>query len=370
MDYTAILKKSWNVTWRYKILWLFGFLAGAAGGSGSSGGSSGSGWRQNSDSLPRGWNASAIQLFLERYALVIVIAALFLVALGVLMWIISLAARGGLIHLVNEAESGREVRAAAGWRAGFSKWWRIFGVSFLAGLPAGILGLVFAVFIAITVAGAVVAGRGSSDALAAAVVTALAGLCVFLIVFVIVAIVVGAVFGIVKELALRYVVLEDRRVMDALKTGWRDLWAKRGAFMMYLIQIGIGITYGIVAGVVAIVMGVPATLMLVVGNYGGGALLILAAALVLIVPQAIYGTFYHAAWTIFFRRMTGAEPVPVPAPGYPPVPPVPYPPAPAPEPPYPVAVEPGPGPAPVPSPEPQAGPPVQPPVEPTAGDDV
>lgn len=333
MDYTAILKKSWNVTWRYKILWLFGFFAGAAGGSGGSGGGSGygRGGSSGSQSWPQGMSTTQISAFAERYAAVILVAALFFVVLGLLIWIISVAARGGLIHLVNEAEEGRAVRAAAGWHAGFSKWWRVFGVGFLADLPLAIVTILMVVFVGITALGAWATSRGSAENFGAAIAAGIAGLCVFLVVFVIVAVVLGAVFGIVKELALRYVVLEDRRVMDALKTGWRDLWAKRGAFLMYLIQVGLSIAFGIFMAIVALMTVVPAGVMLAFGNYAGGGALILVAILILMVPSAVYATFYHAVWTIFFRRMTGAEPVLATAPapvGYPPAPPVGYAPAP------------------------------------------
>ena len=38
MDYGEILKKSWNITWKFKVLWLFGFLASCGKGGGGGGG--------------------------------------------------------------------------------------------------------------------------------------------------------------------------------------------------------------------------------------------------------------------------------------------------------------------------------------------
>lgn len=358
MDYAAILQKSWNVTWRYKILWLFGFFAGA--GTGGSANFNTSNWNQSSGSsqdLPAALRPEQVQQFLERYAPILIVGALFLVALGILMMVVAVAARGGLIHLVNEAEEGREVRAAAGWHVGFSKWWRVFGAGFLADLPLAALGIVIAVFVAVTAIGAWATTRGSSEEIGAAVAAAIAGLCVFAVVFGIAAIFLGVVLGIVKELALRYIVLQDRRVMDALKTAWRDLWAKRGAFLMYLVQVGVGIAFGIMVAIVAVVTVVPAGVMMYMGNYAGGAIVLGLAVLVLMLPSAWFGAFYHAVWTIFFRRMTGAEVVaPKPAPAaYPPVPPVGYPPAP-PAPPASVETSPAPFVPPAPPAEQPSGP--------------
>jgi hypothetical protein len=364
MDYMGILKKSWNVTWRYKILWLFGLFAGAGGGNGFS---SSYNLPSNSSSTTSGASTAQFEAFMSRYAIVLIIVVLFFVVLGLLFWIISVAARGGLIHLVNEAEERREVRAAAGWHVGFSKWWRVFAVGFLADLPVLILVLVMLVVVGVTTVGAIAASRGSSATMGAAVATAVTGMCCFLVVFIIAAIVLGAIFSIVKELALRYAVLQDRPIMESLKAGWHDLWAKRGAFVMYLIQVGVGIAYGLVVGVVALVMVVPGAMMLAFGNWAGGSVLLFAAILVLMVPAALYSTFYHAVWTIFFRRMTGAEPLPVaaPAPAYPIAPPVP------PAAPVPVAapMPPGQPAAPMPPEPPAPEAPPAPPAQPPAGAD-
>ena len=48
MDYGKILRRAWEITWRWKVLWLLGFLAalgnGGGGGGGTSYTSSGSDW--------------------------------------------------------------------------------------------------------------------------------------------------------------------------------------------------------------------------------------------------------------------------------------------------------------------------------------
>lgn len=34
INYSAILSRAWNITWKYKILWIFGFLAALGSGGG------------------------------------------------------------------------------------------------------------------------------------------------------------------------------------------------------------------------------------------------------------------------------------------------------------------------------------------------
>ena len=44
MHYTDLIQRAWKITWRYKVLWIFGILlALASGGGGSGGGGSSSG---------------------------------------------------------------------------------------------------------------------------------------------------------------------------------------------------------------------------------------------------------------------------------------------------------------------------------------
>jgi len=359
MDYGAILKKSWDTVWRHKILWLFGLFAGAGSavnfnynygsGSGSTGSSTGV-----SSTAQAGW--LAFQRFLEQNLGVIIIAFIALFLFGLLFWIISVAARGGLIHLANEAETGREVRAGDGWSTGFHKWGRVFGIEFLVALPALLLAFVVAAVLGVAAVAALRSG-GAQEAFSRALAgLACGGIC-FVVVFGIMVAVISVVLGMVAQVALRYAVLQDLRVMDSLKQGWRDLWGRRGVFTMALIQFGVGIAYGIAVGIVAVILVVPAVIAFIAGSWLVGSVMIAVAVLVLILPSSVYSAFYHTVWTLFFRRMTGMEPTPVaayPAP-YPPAPPyAPVPPAP-PAPPY------------VPAPPAPPAPPVESvaPVEPT-----
>jgi len=347
MDYGAILKKSWDIVWRHKILWLFGLFAGAGSainfnynyGSGSRSTGSTTGLPSTAQA---GW--LAFQRFLEQNLGVIIIAVIALFLVGLLFWIISVAARGGLIHLANEAEAGREARAGDGWSTGFHMWGRVFGIEFLVALPALLLAFVLAGVVGVAVVAALRSG-GSQEALTRALGgLACGGIC-FVVVFGIIVAVISVVLGMVAQVALRYAVLQDQRVMDSLKQGWRDLWGRRGVFTMALIQFGVGIAYGIAVGIVAVILVGPAVIAFIAGGWLVGSVMIAVAILVLIVPSSVYSAFYHTAWTLFFRRMTGMEPTPVaaypapypPAPPYSPAPPAPPVPSYAPAPPAPPA---------------------------------
>jgi len=328
MDYLDILKRAWNITWRYKALWVLGFFAAAAGGSGGGG---------NPASYSTGaedWSPGAMEPFFDWMAqnwvyLAIVGTALFFV--GVIYWVLSIAAQGGLVHAVNEAAEGRQPSLGPAWRVGFSKWGRVFMISFVLGLPLVVLGMAMVAMLLASGFSAFSLTQGENAAGGALVGFMCCGFPLFLVLMV-----AGAlIISILVQLAVRYGVLADFTFGRAIVQAWNDLWAKKGAFVFWLVMLLPGMAYGLVALLFLLPFGVPAVLLIVDGNYSVGALLGVLAFLMLLVPGAIYGTFVSASWTVFFRRMTGMEAVPArvpsgpqypvaPSPGAPPAAPAPY----------------------------------------------
>ncbi|MGB4593616.1 MAG: hypothetical protein WBI63_07600 [Coriobacteriia bacterium] len=324
MDYFEILKRAWKVTWKYKALWILGFFVGAGGGGGgySSGGSNfstgGGDTSAAGEALSDAWFKMESWVA-EHIALVAVVAALLLV-FGLVMWALGIAARGGLIHLVNEAEENRDVHLGKGWSVGFRFWGRNFMIGFLLGLPLLLIVLAMTVMIALPLIGA--AGSSSDMAAAGGFTSVCCGVPLMMVV-----IFVAALFvSIITELAMRYAVLDDVTFGQSIARAWSDLWAKRGAWVMWLVMLLPGIAYGVIVAVVSLVFIVPAIFLVIAGKFLTAVALVVLVALVLMLPGAVYGTFVSSAWTIFFRRMTGKEIVvatgPAPA-TYAPAPPAP-----------------------------------------------
>jgi hypothetical protein len=311
MDYVGILKRAWSTTWRYKVLWLFGLFAGGAGGgsynSGGGSGSSGSGGGLDSGSAALDKFGSQMEQFLP----LLIAIGVVIVLLALIFFVLTFAAQGGLVHLVNEAEEKRAVRAGDGWGVGFRYWGRTFLIDFLIGLPMILVVIVFALVFGASIVGIVAGSAGLTGNEAAAGAAGLAGgiggACCGMAFLIIAAFAYSIVFGTVAQLALRYAVLEDRPAIASLKQGWADVWAKRGAVGMYFMVWLTGILYSIVVGVLLAVFIVPIVFLAIAGNIAGVAGLGMLAALVSMFPGAIYGTFVSAAWTIFFRKMTGRE---------------------------------------------------------------
>lgn len=303
MDYSGIIKRAWDITWKYKFLWLFGlFAGGVGGGSGTGGGGNGSSGDSSSEAGRK--LTQQAENFTDALAdnIPLIIAVVGgLVLLGLVLWVISIAARGGLIHLVDEIEQGRQATASEGWSFGFSKWGRLLAIDLLLGLPVVIL----VVGVGILAAMALIPAFAGGDAGAAGGVVALCGLLVIVIpVFMI----LGFILSVLAMTSSRYAVLEDRTATNAIGTGWGALRARlKDSVLMWLMNLAINFVFGIVAAVVAIAMMVPGVIMLIAGNIFGFAALAFLMVLVLLLPTAIFNTLLSAAWTIWFRRLTGRE---------------------------------------------------------------
>ncbi len=140
MDYGDIIKRSWRITWRYKALWVLGIFAGvsgcqASGGSGgNSGGSSGNGLQQFGNEFSR----FRFERFMDRLAELIpllVAIGLALMLIGLVIAVLSIAARGGLVLGTNAADEGRRATLTELWGAGFGRFWPLLGLDLLLKLP-------------------------------------------------------------------------------------------------------------------------------------------------------------------------------------------------------------------------------------------
>ncbi len=303
MDYLDILKRAWNITWKYKALWVLGFFAGASGTT-SSGGSSnystGSGDYTGGGAQFDQAYRTAFDFAQDNVVLIAVLAGLAVVVI-IVLWVVSIAAQGGLVHGANEAAADRPVSLRASWGVGFARWGRTFMIGLVLGLPLlFVIGLLVGILLTAGIGGALTGEEGAA--------IALGGVC-FLLPILFVAIVAGSlIVGILYQLALRYGVIEDRTFGQAIAQGWADLWAKRGAWVFWLVMLLPGIAFGVAVFLLMLPFIVGMVALVIAELWAVIAVLILVLMVAMMVPTAIYGTFVSAAWTVFFRRMTGLEP--------------------------------------------------------------
>ncbi len=301
MDFGRVLSRAWQITWRWKALWVLGFLA--ALGSGGGGGSS----NVNFSGDAGEWaGRHGMQISPELVGVLIGVGCLALIV-GIVFWVLSLIGRGGLIAGVEQVEQEENMTLGQAWRAGVSRFWTLFGLSVLAGLPIFILILAVVIAAVIMVAGGIVLGQSFDSGAPAWVVLSLVcfgSLCC-------VAIPVGIVFEQIRVYGERAAMLEGLGWIDAFKRGWEVLKANLGTtiilWLLFLVigMILFGLIFGAMLGLSLPLVGIfsqvdPGAWVLVPICFGGILALIVGALV-----GAIVQTFTSATWTLAFREMTG-----------------------------------------------------------------
>jgi len=311
MDYGKVLVRAWEITWRWKVLWILGFLA-ALGSGGGGGGGGGTSYTTSSDD----WGYWGYR-FYEPYippglvAAIIGVACLAII-IGIAIWVVSVIARGGLIAGVQQVEEEGHTSFGLAWRAGARRFWTLFGISILAAIPLIILVVVGIVTVIMMFVGSGFAFESSDAAGAAGIVTSILCGGFFCCGMVIVAIILQQI----RIYAERAAILEDLGWIEAFSRGWNVLKANLGpTIVFWLIFFVIGIAFFIA---IAAVLGATAfPFIALVSNIDpgpwllapiccGGMIAVIAAALI----NAIVQTFTSATWTLAYRDMIGpADPL-------------------------------------------------------------
>ena len=108
MDYGKVLSRAWQITWRWKVLWVFGFLVGL--GRSSSQGGSGSNWVED-----RGGRQFIERIPPEVVGILIALACVALL-IGIALWVLSVIGRGALIGGVQQVEEEGSTDLGRAWR--------------------------------------------------------------------------------------------------------------------------------------------------------------------------------------------------------------------------------------------------------------
>jgi len=309
MDFGQVLTKAWKIIWKFKVLWIFGFLASCGqNGGGSSGGSSNTGvqYSRGDQNLPPGMRQffhgfenffDAIQAW-QIAALIIGILFLVLI-IAAISAIFSTVGRVGLIQGTVKAEAGAEkITFSELFNSGKPFFWRIFGFNFLAGLAVMIIVILLLLpFIGL---GILTLGIGM--------------LCLIPIICLLIP--ASWLITVIFEQVNIAIVIEDLNIIDGLKRGWEVFRENIGnMIVMSLILVVGGAIVGFVIALPMIFVMVPAAIGVIGGLssnsdliFGGGiatALVCLTAYLpVLIVLGGILQAYIKTAWTLTYLQLT------------------------------------------------------------------
>jgi hypothetical protein len=308
MDFGKVLGRAWEITWRWKFLWVLGFLASLGEYRNASQSSYTIDWGE----FERyGWRVDSWRLdpFAEEFfaaisaAILGLICVLFIIAIA--LWVISVISRGGLIGAVQQIEEEGSTSFRRAWAVGVKKFWTLFGLGVLTLLPTIILVIIGVIGFGLGIA----AGVGLLDVSEAAgittiVISSLTCVCVLICGMIILVIVLEQI----RIYGERAAILEDLGWIDAFVRGWQVLKENLGAtIILWLIFFAIGIVIFAISFVILIAVSAPFLGLIFIDEPGlwwfgpicfGGLLGIIIFALV----RSVVTVFTSATWTLAYRE--------------------------------------------------------------------
>ena len=338
MDHVKILKRAWDITWRYRALWIFGIILALTTASGlPPRGDGGNGVQyqiEDKDLFGPGGELHVPEMAPQVLSILIAIGValacvtvILIVASAVARWV----AEAALIRMVGEyEETGEQHSVRQGFRLGWSRTtWQLFLINLLVNLP------VVAVFILLFTLAVAPFLLWITKSTAAGIIGTIAGIGLFFLILFL-AIVVGAAVKVLLRFFRRACALEGLGVIESIRQGLgvvRRHLLDVGLMWLIMLGVQIGLTIATIALVIVLFPVIIA--LLILGSVLGGvpALLVgglaslflegavpwvLAAligipifALVVSVPWLFLGglveVFKSSVWTLTYRELRALE---------------------------------------------------------------
>jgi len=292
MDYSDIIKRAAKITWRFKYLWIFGFLAGASSGGFSSYNSGSTSDLSGADMQTA---ISTVKDFLFNNWLWVALAVVALLLIGLVFFILSVISQGALIGCVDKIDAGAKTSFKDGFLMGYKKFWRILVMGIVGGLV---------LLVAMIILGVPVGLLFYFDMYIRATILLLFALLIMAPLFIVV--------FFINNWGFRYAVLKDQKIVTSWKKGF-ELFRNNlsSSLLMALLVFCIAMAAGIVFVVVALIIIIPFIVLgfasyIVAKGIGVAVVVVMGVLLFLIFAifvNAIMSTFQSATWTLMFKEI-------------------------------------------------------------------
>ncbi len=305
-DYWAVVKKSWEIAWRYKILWIFGFFIGWSGSSNPS----------LNINLPRSeeaapppfFNSAELTTFFQKYMALIILVALLVFFFLILLLIARYISKPALIYLASKCD---EIKPSffEGLSAGFRFFFRYIATGWILWIPFFFILLPILIILLILITG---------NAIKIPSNTSFFAFLLLLFPLVIIIILIAIYLSVLTEIAHRYLVIEDARVFESISQAFsliKSFW--KNVALLWLIEIALGFlalftlifaillfllpSLPIILGMTAALSSQNIALFLILLPIGLVLLLMLVVFFLLI--QGLLGTFFTNFWTFAYLKL-------------------------------------------------------------------
>ncbi len=331
MDYGNILRRSWDVIWNHKFMWILGFLAALGSGAGGGGGGNNANYALDGsefesmpfETMPEiSENMEAVMAAVVAAGAIVAALLCILFIVGIIFWLVSLTAQAGMIDAAYRLDAGEKTTFGEAISAGWHKLGRMVGLNlvfFCIFFLFLIIGLVVMLMMGLGI-GASAAGASFSESDVGALIGGLgvgliALICCLTCVFLLAAIVVSVLY----PFAQRAAVLEDKGVFASISRGWQVI---KDNLSEVIILVLLFLVLGFVVGAVTFALFIPlAALSFVpmgIRLISGGAFeamdIVLASGGILCMIvfgaaiNAIYVAFRSTAVTLAYGEFTSKVP--------------------------------------------------------------
>jgi len=318
MDHVAILKKAWGITFRYRSLWILGFLWALVGGSGSNGGGRfpnfANNFQENGMNNEMSTEFSHLTGVISHYLGWILLSACLLFLLAIIMAVLRYVLQAGVYRVLYRLEVDHVAPSVkAGFREGWHRrTWRLFFQNFLIGVLATIGVLVLLVLAASPLL--LLLTHNDSAHTVGIVVTV--GL---MIPAILVIVVLAIVISVLSQFWWRAAIIDDMGTLGAVSYAWNTVKTNfRDVAIMWLLMLGVGVLFGllvivfvmILVTITAAVAGLPgyllyqATQSVFVALLWGLPVAIIAFLLPILFVSGLYLIFRTAVWNDVYLSIT------------------------------------------------------------------
>lgn len=308
-DFIEVFTRAGKITWKYKVLWIFGILAscGRSSGSSNSGGSNrGSSGTSNNPLTPEMMNqleafGTRILNWYQQHTWILFVGIALLVISIVLQIFFSLVGTAGLARGVVQAENGAETIPFGGlFSESLSYFWRLFGASLIIWLP------LMVIFILALLAMIIPAARSGMNetAMGGALVLVLISMCCCMFP-------VSIALGLYHFQVKRAITVDNLGVFAALARGWQVL--SKNIIILLIIGVVIfiaGFIIGLIVMLPLILLFVPLMQALIQGNITSwrpfiavGIFSICYSPIAWLIG-GILMTYTESVWTLTYLRLT------------------------------------------------------------------
>lgn len=301
MDYFGIIKKAFRISIDNRFLWIFGILAGSAGGMQGLNLSMPSNTLSNEDTgkIEQAINAINPDTFWNQYGGLILGVTIGLFLLMLIIGVLNIISQGALVGSVGRIAQEEKMHFFSSFKIGWHHFWRILGLGilyFLMGFGALLILVLPIIFLAI----------GKIYVLA----------IIWGVLFFFLCLLFWILIGIVSPYSLRMLVVDNKKITESI-SGAFHLFRKRigSILIIYLLIIAIGIVYGIGIMLALLIVGGIFTAITVglwlIAQIAGiifGAIVAMVLIAAVIIVSGTYNTFISSILTLMYLSLTSKDP--------------------------------------------------------------